>query len=39
MIERLLLVLDSAALLGKAPPPADFFQQRPKVNKIITFLP
>ncbi|XP_076823875.1 cilia- and flagella-associated protein 157-like [Clavelina lepadiformis] len=30
MIERLLLVLNSAALVGKAPPPADFFQQRQK---------
>uniref|UniRef100_H2YPP1 Cilia- and flagella-associated protein 157 n=1 Tax=Ciona savignyi TaxID=51511 RepID=H2YPP1_CIOSA len=30
MIDRLLLVLNSAALLGKAPPPSDFFKQRPK---------
>nr|CAB3230149.1 cilia- and flagella-associated protein 157 [Phallusia mammillata] len=30
MIERLLLILNSAALLGKAPPPAEFFQQPPK---------
>nr|XP_002123434.1 cilia- and flagella-associated protein 157 [Ciona intestinalis] len=30
MMDRLLLVLDSAALLGKAPPPADFFKQRAK---------
>nr|XP_039249586.1 cilia- and flagella-associated protein 157-like [Styela clava] len=30
MIERLLLVLNSAVILGKAPPPADLFKQRPK---------
>jgi len=35
MVERLLLVLDAAALLAKAPPPKEFFAQRSKVGILL----